>query len=126
MTSSNIKSQKIKNILLRAIADERARKILTYTIDRPMSVMDIVKECDIPHTTAYRIVNELKEKGILFVERIVLTRDGKKYALYRSAIRGVEISFIDGTLNVRALPNEKYSKNIIDKAFELFFSLRGD
>jgi hypothetical protein len=88
--------------------------------------MDIVKECDIPHTTAYRIVNELKEKGILFIERIVLTRDGKKYALYRSAITGVEISFIDGTLNVRALPNEKYSKNIIEKAFELFFSLRGD
>ena len=37
------------------------------TIEKPKSVIEIVKECGIPMTTAYRRVNELEENKILKV-----------------------------------------------------------
>ena len=112
----------LRRALLKALADEYASRIIASTVLRPKSVAELIRECGIPHTTAYRIVNELKEKGILTVERIIHSRDGKKTALYRSTFRNILIKFEGGFLEVEATPN----RDIVDKAFKLFYSLKGE
>ncbi|MDJ0269315.1 MAG: hypothetical protein NXY59_01975 [Aigarchaeota archaeon] len=41
-------------------------------------------------------MNELKEQGILTIERIEHSKDGKKYSLYRSTFSSVTIRFEGG------------------------------
>jgi len=117
-----IRDDRLKKDLLKALADEQASKIIASTVLRAKSVMELIKECDIPHTSAYRLVNELKNRGLLTVEKIILSRDGKKYSLYRSTFRSIMIKFEGGDIEVEATPN----RDVIDKAFRLFYSLRGE
>lgn len=116
-----IKDERVKRALLKALADEEASKMLSCATWKAKSVLDLIKECDVPHTSAYRLVNELKDDGLLVVERILLTEDGKKSAMYRSAFRSIAIRFDEGRIDVDVAPN----RDVIDKAFRLFYSLKG-
>jgi len=91
--------------LLRALADDHSRKIIACTIYGGKSVADIVRECNIPHTTAYRLVNELKRQGFLFVERTAVGRDGKKYLLYRSSVKNAIVKFDESQIAIEVSPN---------------------
>jgi hypothetical protein len=112
-----IKDENLKKALLRALADEESSKILASTVAKPKSVVDITRECGIAHTSAYRLVNELRQNGVLVVERTTLTPDGKKFALYKSAYRSINVTFDHGIVEVQA------DQNVIEKAIKLFFSL---
>jgi len=116
-----ITDAELKKALINAIADDQSLRILTYTNSRPRSVIDLVKYCAIPHTTAYRLVNDLKDQGLLVVEKLMLSSDGKKYALYRSTFKSVTVNLCGDKIEVDAAPN----LDIKDKAFKLFFSLKG-
>lgn len=102
--------------LLRALADDQARKIIARTISGGKSVADIVRECNIAHTSSYRLVNELKNQGLLIIEKIAVGRDGKKYLLYRSCVRDVIVNFEGGIMSVEVSPNV----DIIEKTQRLF------
>ncbi len=114
-----LRDEKLKRALLRALADDYSSRILSSTAVRPLSVMDLVREEGIPSTSAYRRVNELKDQGLLGVKRTVLTKDGKRFEMYKSTFREVNISFQRGSLVVDAMPN----RDIFEKAFLLFHSL---
>lgn len=111
--------ERLKKALLKALADEEASKILSCTTSKAKSVRDLIKECDIPHTSAYRLVNRLKERGLLVVERILISEDGEKYAMYKSTFRSTSIKFEGNKIELDAIPNI----DVINKAFRLFYSL---
>jgi hypothetical protein len=115
-----IKDENLKKALLRALADEEASKILASTVAKPKSVVDLTRECGIAHTSAYRLVNELKESGVLVVERTAVTPDGKKFAMYKSAYRSINVAFDHGAVEVHA------DQNVVERAFKLFYSLSDD
>jgi predicted transcriptional regulator len=108
--------------LLRALADDEAREVIACAISGGKSVADIVRECNIPHTSAYRLVNKLKNEGLLVVERVVLSKDGKKSLLYRSSVRSVMVKFEEGRISIEVLLNH----NIAEKAYRLFAEARGN
>jgi len=91
--------------IITALADEFSNRILASTINQPRSVMDLVREHNIPMSSAYRRVKELVNCGLLGVERIMLTNDGKKYDLYRSTVRAVNVRFENNVLEVDITPN---------------------
>ena len=68
----------IKGALLRAISDVDRLKILMSTIQQAKSIPDIMKECNIPRTSAYRYVGELLNRRLLLISGIKLTKEGKK------------------------------------------------
>ena len=76
------------------------------------SVEDLSKENDIPLSTCYRRVHELLDAKVLVVERIVVTPDGKRYELLRSAYRMVAVNFENGVLKVEALVNEDVAEKL--------------
>ena len=118
----HISDESVKRALLKALSDEQSSRVLASTAWKSKSVMDLAKECDIPHTSAYRLVNELRDNGLLLVDRVELTSDGKKYALYRSAFRSVTARFDGGKVEVEAHIN----RDMIDKVFKLFYSMRAE
>ncbi len=108
-----------KKAVLRALLDDQSRLILTSTMLVPKSVVDITREQRIPVTSAYRKVKELKEFGLLKVERIVITEDGKKYELVRSAIRSASVQFDRGSLGVDVTANVEADEKMVKRFFTL-------
>ncbi len=108
-----------KKAVLRALLDDQSRLILTSTMLVPKSVIDITREQRIPVTSAYRKVKDLKEYGLLKVERIVITEDGKKYELVRSAIRSASVQFDKGALDVDVTANIEADEKMVKRFFTL-------
>jgi DNA-binding Lrp family transcriptional regulator len=98
--------------LVQGIADEYSRKIILSGIPKAKSVEDMSRENDIPLSTCYRRVHELLDAQILVVERIIVTPEGKKYELLRSAYRAVNISFDGGAIKVEAVINEDVAEKL--------------
>lgn len=80
---------------------------MNYTIEQPKSVVDIVKKCNVPMTTAYRRVRELEENKILKVTGSVVTDDGKKYFLYQNRLKSIYVIFGLEELDVQIVDNEE-------------------
>jgi DNA-binding Lrp family transcriptional regulator len=106
--------------LVQGLADEYSRKIILSAIPAAKSVEDISRENDIPLSTCYRRVHELLDAQILVVERIIVTPDGKKYELLRSAYKAVTVSFENGVMKVDAIINE----DVAEKLRRLWMSMK--
>lgn len=106
--------------LVQGLADEYSRKILLSAIPKAKSVEDMSRENDIPLSTCYRRVHELLGSQILIVERIIVTPDGKKYELLRSAYRAINVTFDGGVMRVDATINE----DVADKLRRLWMTMR--
>lgn len=108
-----IKNEKQKAAIANALIDKYSRKILNSTMKNSKSVMDIMREQEIPMTSAYRRIKSLQDNKLIKIEKSVVTDDGKRYYLYRSTLKSVVINYIDGnlyvdiTLNVLEKPEDK-------------------
>jgi hypothetical protein len=106
--------------LVQGLADEYSRKILLSAIPSAKSVEDMSRENDIPLSTCYRRVHELLDAQMLVIERIIVTADGKKYEMLRSAYRALTVSFDSGIMKVDAIVNE----DVAEKLKRLWLSMR--
>jgi DNA-binding Lrp family transcriptional regulator len=102
------------------MGDEYSRKIILSAIPAAKSVEDLSREDDIPLSTCYRRVHELLDAQILVVERIIVTPDGKKYELLRSAYRTVSVNFASGIMKVEVTVNE----DVAEKLRRLWMTMR--
>lgn len=91
--------------ILKALGDEYARMILLSVIDEPKSVIDITREKKIPISTAYRKIHWLENVRLIGVKGFVITDDGKKYHLYRSNVKTVQISLATDAIKVEITGN---------------------
>jgi predicted transcriptional regulator len=67
-----IKNERSKRAILAALADAELQKILDATTYNSRSVNQIMRETNIPHTTAYRKIKWLVEEKLLIVDKIDL------------------------------------------------------
>ena len=98
-----------KQRILAAMADEYSRKILTATIQEPISALELSKKYEIPITTVYRRIDELVEAGLLAAVKSGRTTDGKWYDLYRSLLRRIDVSFENGDVRIEIIVNDHVS-----------------
>lgn len=115
-----IKDPRLEKALLGALADEQSRRILASTRHRPQSAMDLIREENLPSSSAYRRIHDLEEQGLLAVARTVLSEDGKKFQMYKATFREVTVKFEGGEVVVEAVPN----RDVVQKAFRLFHSFQ--
>lgn len=106
--------------VVQGLADEYSRKIILSAIPSPKSVEDLSRENDIPLSTCYRRVRELLDAQMLIVEKIIVTNEGKKYELFRSAYRSVTVTFESEVMRVDVTINE----DVAEKLRRLWFSMR--
>lgn len=106
--------------LLQVLSDEYARKILESTVEESKSVEELSRINEIPLSTCYRRVHELLDSGVLIMDRIVVTTDGKRYEMLRSAYKGFSVEFHDGGLRADVIVNE----DIADKLHTIWLSVK--
>jgi Helix-turn-helix domain len=115
-----ITGQHVRDALIRALADEYSRKILLSCVDKSRSVEELSHSLQIPISTAYRRVNEMKDIGLLTVEKTIITDEGKKFELYRSAFKGINLQLEKGEIVIDVELNE----DVATRLSRLWASLR--
>ena len=81
-------SQK-KKAILTALADPEAVSIINSTMNQSKSVSDIIRETNVPHTTAYRKIKWLVDEKLLVIDKVLINDEVKKYSLFHSIIRSM-------------------------------------
>ena len=114
-----VKNEKFKRAILTALGDEEMRKILDCALFHVKSVNDVIRECNIPHTTAYRKIKWLLDANLLVVDRIEITDDGKKFTLFRSALKTINVKYEHGSVLVEAEESFDIVKKLTEKIFSL-------
>ena len=94
-------------------------KILDASMLRPISVNEIIRETNVPHTTAYRKVKLLLDHGLLAVQKIMISEDGKKFSEVRSTLRSFNVKYELGNVIVEGENNF----NPVERTAQDFFSL---
>jgi predicted transcriptional regulator len=98
--------------LLKALGDECTRTILLSMIDEPKSAIDITREKKIPISSVYRKIHWLENARLIKVKGFVITGDGKKYHLYQSGIRTIQVTLSRGEVNVSFTDNSSIKHDV--------------
>ena len=96
----------LKQAVLAALADTDMIKILDCAMFKEKCVNDIIKECDIAHNTVYRKIRYPLDLGLLICTRMEFTEDGKKFSLFNSVFKLLNVKYeynnlmVEGEYNV--------------------------
>jgi len=113
-----ITDKKLKSAILFALADEEMVQIINSTKQEAKSAIKIMKLYNISHSTTYRKIKWLLDNGLLIVDKIEITDDGKKFSMLKSTVKTIQINYDDGiTIDV------KENVNKIQVAAKQFFSM---
>jgi predicted transcriptional regulator len=118
-TGQMVTSHKVKRAVLTALADNEMMKILASAMNKSKSVNEILKDTNISHTTAFRKTKWLLKEGLIIVDKIIITPDGKKFSLYLSTVKAITARYEANNVSVEAEPNS----DIPRKRVERFFSI---
>jgi len=86
--------------LANLLADEYSGKILSLTYSQPRSVQEICAISGIPIAVAYRRVAELESAGMVGVDRMELSPNGKKSKFYACRLDMARLTFTEGRFEV--------------------------
>lgn len=114
-----ISSQKIKTNILLALADPEIKSILDYTSYESRTINQIIRECNMAHTSAYRKVRWLLENNLLVTDTFVIAQDGKKSSLVRSIFKSITIKYTPIEMTVEVEQNV----DVLEKTARQIFSL---
>lgn len=114
-----VESQRAKKAILAALADEEMTKILDSVMYHSKSIADITRENNIAHTTCYRKTKWLINEGLVSVDKIVITPEGKKFSLYFSVFKSINVKYENNNVIVEAEQNF----DIVKRAMARFYSL---
>jgi hypothetical protein len=91
---------RFKQAIMVAMADREMIRMLDCATFRPKSATEVIRETGVSHSTAYRKIKWMMRESLFFIERIDVTPDGKKFSLFRSALRFINIRYDQGKLTV--------------------------
>ena len=83
------------------------------------SIADITRENNIAHTTCYRKTKWLINEGLVSVDKIVITPEGKKFSLYFSVFKSINVKYESNNVIVEAEQNF----DIVKRSMARFYSL---
>ena len=106
-------------VVLTALADIEMMKILDSAMNQSKSVKDILKDTNITHSTGFRKIKWLLKEGLIILDKIIITPDGKKFSLYHSTLKSISVKYEDTNLVVEAEPNSDIARKCAEKFFSL-------
>jgi DNA-binding transcriptional ArsR family regulator len=109
----------LKERMIASLADSESRKIIVAVIAKPKTAVEIEKETELSQSTLYRKISELKECGLLMVERFTVRLDGRREALYACPFTEVRFIATQGGVELELIETEE---SLEKRWFELFFS----
>jgi hypothetical protein len=76
-------------------------------------------ETKMPHTTAYRKIKWLVDNKLLVIDRISISEEGKRYSLFHSVFRSINVKYENNKIVIEAEQNI----DPVDRLTERFFSI---
>lgn len=101
-STNSVLDQRLARSVMTALSDDFSRRIISSVVAEGKTVQQISSEQSVPLSTCYRRSRQLVKEGVLYVEKIVLSGEGKRYAVYRSSLKRVDVSSNFLSLTVRA------------------------
>jgi DNA-binding transcriptional ArsR family regulator len=111
-------SQK-KKAILTALADPEAVSIINSTMNQSKSVSDIIRETNVPHTTAYRKIKWLVDEKLLVIDKVLINDEGKKYSLFHSIFRSIIVKYENNKILIDADQNIEPLNRLTERFFSL-------
>lgn len=111
-------SQK-KEAILTALADPEAVSIINSTMNQSKSASDIIRETNVPHTTAYRKIKWLVDEKLLVVDKVLINDEGKKYSLFHSIFRSIIVKYENNKILIDAEQNIEPLNRLTERFFSL-------
>jgi predicted transcriptional regulator len=108
-----------RQAILSALADAEMAKILQCATTSCKSVNEIIRQTSISHSTAYRKIKWMMDRGLLFTEKMDITPVGKKFSLVRSTVKSIGVTYDQGNISVCI----EYNINTLEKTAERLFNL---
>jgi len=106
-------------VVLTALADTEMMKILDSAMNQSKSVKEILKDTNITHSTGFRKIKWLLKEGLIILDKIIITPDGKKFSLYHSTLKSISVKYQNTNVIVEAEPNSDIAKKCAKKFFSL-------
>jgi predicted transcriptional regulator len=94
-------------------------KILDSAMNQPKSSNEILTENNIPHSTGFRKIKWLLKEGLIILDKIIITQDGKKFSLYQSTFKAINVRYEGTNVIVEAEPNFDIERKCTEKFFSL-------
>jgi predicted transcriptional regulator len=110
---------RLKEMAIAGLADPESRSIIVAVLTKPKPAVEIEKEVGLPPSTLYRKISELKECGLLMVDRFEVRSDGRREALYACPFAEVRFIRKQGEIELEVIQTEE---SLERRWFELFFS----
>lgn len=114
-----IKSQRAKKTILAALADEEMVQILDAVMYQSKSINDIIRGTSIAHTTCYRKTKWLLKEGLLITDKIIITKEGKKFSLFHSVLKSINVKYENNNVIIEAEENFDIMKRTIERFYSL-------
>jgi predicted methyltransferase len=114
-----VNSERLKHAILAALADTDLQRILDATMYNSKSVNEIIRETNLPHTTAYRKIKWLVEEKLLVVDKIEITDEGKKSSLFHTILKSFNVKYEYNKVIVEAEKNFDTLKRTTERLFSL-------
>ena len=114
-----LEGERIKSAVLTVLADPEMVRIIDSTMNQTKSVYDIIMETKMPHTTAYRKIKWLVDNKLLVIDRISISEEGKRYSLFHSVFRSMNVKYENNNIVIEAEQNI----DPVDRLTERFFSI---
>ena len=87
-------------LIPRLLMDKYNIRILSATAFEPKSAQELSVMFDIPIATCYRKLKELEMAGLIVSTGKLLTKEGKRFSVYKSQVRSIDIFFKDGAFKM--------------------------
>jgi DNA-binding transcriptional ArsR family regulator len=109
----------LRERMIAYLADPESRQIISSVLKESKTATTIRTELNLPASSVYRKISELRECGLLMVDRFLIRQDGKREALYSCSFAEIGLKVESGALELEVVP----SKRSLEKRwFELFLS----
>lgn len=109
----------LRDEIIAQLADPDSRRIIISTIREPKTAMAIGRELNLPTSTLYRKISELKGCGLLMVDRIAIREDGKREPAYTCTFKEISFKAREKEVELELVLSDRGMEK---KWFELFFT----
>lgn len=86
--------------IIDALGDPVNRRLLGFLDEAPHSVQEILSDVGVPKSTVYSRLHDLRELGLVAVQRTVITPEGKRTDLFRSLVEEARIDIRGRTVTL--------------------------
>lgn len=95
------------------LEDDCVQRILTATLEEPMSASELTDLCEASRATVYRRLDDLSERGLV-AERTRPDADGHHRTVYRAALDRVVVDLTDDGFEVSVSTRQSAADRFTD------------